>query len=78
MMPLYEFKCSHCGAKFETLCSNATAQQGVKCVSCGSEGAQKIFSTFGYKSGSSSKVSTGSGSGGGCSSCGTHNCSSCH
>jgi putative FmdB family regulatory protein len=41
-MPLYEFRCEHCGAGFEELVTAATA--AATCPSCGSEGAKRTFS----------------------------------
>jgi putative FmdB family regulatory protein len=41
-MPLYEFRCEHCGAGFEELVTAGTA--AATCPSCGSEGARRTFS----------------------------------
>ena len=41
-MPIYEFECEECGARFEEL---VAADGAVACPSCGSEGARRLLST---------------------------------
>jgi putative FmdB family regulatory protein len=40
-MPIYEFECEECGARFEEL---VAAGGAVACASCGSERTRRIFS----------------------------------
>ncbi|MEW6411221.1 MAG: zinc ribbon domain-containing protein [Candidatus Zixiibacteriota bacterium] len=53
-MPLFEYKCSDCGSKFEELVSSDTK---VECPKCGSENVTKLLSTFSASGGSSSSSS---------------------
>ena len=41
-MPIYEFECEECGARFEEL---VAAGGAVACPSCGSERARRLLST---------------------------------
>ena len=41
-MPLYEFECGRCGARFEDLVGVGT--EGVDCRECGAEGARRVYS----------------------------------
>lgn len=44
-MPLYEFYCSDCRAKFELLTSYAASQADIACTRCGkSESVRKLIS----------------------------------
>ena len=45
-MPIFEFRCSECGASFEELVRSASATGEVLCPSCGSEQVVKQISTF--------------------------------
>jgi putative FmdB family regulatory protein len=45
-MPIYEYKCSDCGAEFEELVS-LHAEKNPPCTSCGSEKVEKKLSVFG-------------------------------
>jgi putative FmdB family regulatory protein len=45
-MPLYEFTCEKCGAKFEELVSAGLDGLGVTCPECGSEEVEKLVSRF--------------------------------
>jgi len=58
-MPLYEYKCNKCGAKFELRRNISDDDVDVKCPKCGAEKPQRIVSVFGS--------GLGSDSGGGCS-----------
>lgn len=71
-MPIFEYKCAKCKEKFEEL---VTDQTQVMCPNCGSVEVNKLFSAFGYKSGSSFKSSK---SGSSCGSCSGGSCSTCH
>lgn len=49
-MPMYEFKCSNCGLRFEKLVHDKNVKTH-DCLSCGSESAKEL-STFGFVFGS--------------------------
>ncbi|MEW6080547.1 MAG: zinc ribbon domain-containing protein [Bacillota bacterium] len=66
-MPIYEFKCSSCGEKFERLCRMGEDSPG-PCPGCGSDASKKVLSLF------AGKGSKGSA----CSGCSSSKCSSCH
>lgn len=55
-MPIYEYKCSKCGASFDTLQPMNAPQEGIRCPYCGSEETKRLPSTF-----SSSSCGCGSG-----------------
>ena len=40
-MPIYEFECGECGARFEELIA---AGESVACPSCGAEGSRRLYS----------------------------------
>ena len=40
-VPIYEFECEECGARFEELVATGAA---VACPQCGSEGARRLYS----------------------------------
>lgn len=44
-MPIYEFECDACGARFEALVSAGTEAEA--CRECGAEGARRRMSSFG-------------------------------
>ncbi len=58
-MPIYEFECQDCKAKFENFVLSSRHVQEVSCPKCGSSRVRKQFSPF------SCSISTGSGMGGG-------------
>ncbi|MBL8214654.1 MAG: zinc ribbon domain-containing protein [Bryobacterales bacterium] len=45
-MPLYEYRCPECGARFEQLRRMTEADSGVVCPRCESQRVQRLFSTF--------------------------------
>jgi len=62
-VPLYEYRCSSCGSRFEVLRRMGQGSEGLVCPHCGHERVEKEFSTF---AGATAGASGGS-SGGGCS-----------
>jgi putative FmdB family regulatory protein len=56
-MPIYEYKCTDCGEKFEKLVRTSNADD-VACPKCGEKHLQQEFSTFAAhaNSGKSSNV----------------------
>jgi putative FmdB family regulatory protein len=65
-MPLYEYKCSECGHRFEQLVGISAADQVRECPECGMVAGQRQYSAF------ASNVKKGSLAGGT-----TDNCGSC-
>lgn len=64
-MPIFEFECEKCGAKFERLVF-ASDNDPVECKECGSPDTRKVVSVFSCSGlGASSGSSCGSGTSGG-------------
>ncbi len=67
-MPLYEYRCGDCQARFEILQRMGEGAEGLACPSCGGSELVKEFSTFAATSaGNGARRSAG---GGGCGSAG--------
>lgn len=45
-MPLYEYVCPECEKRFERLVRSVAAPTDVRCPSCGSVKAERVFSSF--------------------------------
>lgn len=43
-MPMYEYRCNQCGAKFEIIRGISAANEEIKCPKCGSEKTEKVLS----------------------------------
>ncbi|MEW6336703.1 MAG: FmdB family zinc ribbon protein [Acidobacteriota bacterium] len=66
-MPLYEYSCKSCGARFEILQHVGAGGEGLTCPKCGSAEVAKQFSTFAASmSGSGSAMPCGASSSAGC------------
>ncbi|MBI4295064.1 MAG: zinc ribbon domain-containing protein [Chloroflexi bacterium] len=77
-MPIYEYCCPACRAKFELFRSLSQADAEARCPRCQSV-AQKQFSAFASFSRNAEGVSTAvAGTGGGCSGCAASSCATCH
>ena len=61
-MPIYEYKCNDCGAKFEELVYSDS--NSVSCGKCGSENAERLISGFATSGGGSESSSSCGGSSG--------------
>jgi putative FmdB family regulatory protein len=48
-MPLFEYKCNHCGGQFEKLVT-ASRRDEVECKFCGSEDTDRQISSFAAQS----------------------------
>lgn len=48
-MPIYEYQCRECGAKFEKWLRSLNAISEPECPECGSQKVRKSFSLFGTK-----------------------------
>lgn len=53
-MPLYEYKCSACGASFDKLVRLAEVDGQFACPECGSVQTKRQISMFGWSGGSAS------------------------
>jgi putative FmdB family regulatory protein len=45
-VPLYEYRCSTCGSRFEVLQRVGQGPEGLSCPDCGNSGVEKQYSTF--------------------------------
>jgi putative FmdB family regulatory protein len=75
-MPLYEYFCPRCEAKFELLRSMSRSEEPATCPE-GHEGAERVLSVFLSLSKGADGMSSPVG-GSACSSCSSGNCSSCN
>jgi putative FmdB family regulatory protein len=60
-VPLYEYRCTTCGSRFEVLRRVGQGNEGVACPECGRTEVEKEFSTF------AGSVAGGAGGGASCS-----------
>jgi putative FmdB family regulatory protein len=60
-VPLYEYRCTGCGRRFEVLRRLGQGCEGLACPACGQSEIEKEFSTF-----AGSVGSVASGGGGSC------------
>ena len=58
-MPIYEYRCKQCGAKFDKLVKLSTKPLEIECPKCGARKAEKAVSRLGLTSSSSSSKSLG-------------------
>ena len=67
-MPRYDYRCDDCGHAFEVRLSMSEYSEGNKpdCPSCGSEKAERTFSSVGVLTGSRAGGSGPMPTGGGC------------
>ncbi|MCZ7662238.1 MAG: zinc ribbon domain-containing protein [Thermoleophilia bacterium] len=72
-MPIYEYRCTGCGAEFEELVSLAAAEQPQTCPECGLPSAERLLSI------SAVRVSGGGtpSSGKSCAGCRKSSCATC-
>ena len=52
-MPIYEYQCQVCGARFDKFVRSLSTQFTVQCPQCGSQDCKKALSLFGTSGGSS-------------------------
>jgi putative FmdB family regulatory protein len=59
-MPIYEFTCGKCSAKFDQLVKSMSSTDPIKCPQCGSEKTSRALSVFAVSanSGKSSQASS--------------------
>jgi len=75
VMPLYEYKCTDCGACFDALRAMADADVFIACPKCGSENTRRMISLFSAVGGEGVIAGAGSSCGsctpsGSCATCG--------
>ena len=73
-MPIYEYQCGSCSHITEFL-ERFDTDGTHECEKCGGDEMNRILSVF--SASSEGKSITGGGDSCGCSSCSSHNCSSC-
>jgi putative FmdB family regulatory protein len=59
-MPIYEYRCQDCGAKFSLFQRMGADQEGLTCPKCESSNVDRLLSSF------ASSSSSSAGSGGSC------------
>ncbi len=74
-MPIYEYICKDCGARFETIRSMKDADTDIACKSCQSSQTQRALSVFYAQSGA--QIIAGGGNSG-CAGCSSGSCASCN
>ena len=74
-MPIYEYVCQDCGARFDVLRSMREADAPVNCKQCESDHTSRALSVFFAQSGG--RTVTVSNGGGGCAGCAGGSCASC-
>ncbi|MGD2252246.1 MAG: zinc ribbon domain-containing protein [Anaerolineales bacterium] len=72
-MPIYEYVCQDCKARFDALRSMAQADDPIACQECGGKHTSRALSLFFAQS--DGKVVAGGGDA--CTSCTSSSCSSC-
>jgi putative FmdB family regulatory protein len=77
-MPIYEYVCADCGARFGVLRRMSEADQAIACQCCDGTHTSRALSKFAAISRGASGDTHSVGGNGGCSSCGSHHCGSCH
>ncbi len=80
-MPLYEYTCNDCQARFEVLRSLGQSDAAVACPRCSGTNARKMISAFAAISkdsgGASRMVASSTGAGAGCGGCSGGSCATC-
>ena len=51
-VPIYEYRCSQCGEKFEKLIRSTSGQVEVRCPNCNTDQVDRELSLFGFSGGS--------------------------
>jgi putative FmdB family regulatory protein len=59
-MPIYEYECLRCGAKFERRRNITDSDTEINCPKCGAKDARRLFSTFATASSNGGCVTDGS------------------
>lgn len=61
-MPIYEYRCEHCGSHFDVLQRIGDDGKNLRCPKCGHERVEKQFSAFATAGGSDTHSAGHSGS----------------
>jgi len=67
-MPIYEYKCSSCGHRFDVLQRIGADGSDLNCPSCGTPKPEKMLSACATSGTGGTGYNSSAGSGGGCSS----------
>lgn len=70
-MPLYEYRCPACRARFEVLQRVGASAEAVRCPECGAERVERQLSTFAAGHGGGATTFADAGAGCGRPQCGT-------
>jgi len=60
-MPIYEYKCKHCGHVFDEFQKVGDTGENLKCPSCGAAKPEKMFSAFASCGGDTASISSSGG-----------------
>ncbi len=71
-MPIYEYECASCGARFDMLISRSKAKDSPECEQCGGEDTQRVMSGFFGRCGTSEEAG-----GSACAGCQATSCAGC-
>ena len=74
-MPIYEYRCTTCEARFEAL---VFGNEKTTCPECRGDKLERLMSACGFKTPGDGAASVGPAGSSGCSGCTSTNCSSCH
>lgn len=83
-MPYYEYRCQECREVFGVERSMSESSEACNCDKCGSDNVSRIWNAFIRSGGITPDVGQGSSArktssgGGGCGSCSSHSCGTCH
>ena len=78
-MPIYEYICADCGAKFDKMRPMSQSGAPIDCIECGSSATTRALSLFAAVSkGNGGESRPVSGAGHGCASCGGTHCATCN
>ncbi|RMD99390.1 MAG: zinc ribbon domain-containing protein [Calditrichaeota bacterium] len=59
-MPIYEYRCSNCGAKFELLRRSSDSDEEIRCEHCGQQRVERLFSAFATSGGGEASFASSS------------------
>jgi putative FmdB family regulatory protein len=77
-MPVYEYFCTKCNLKFESLRSMSKSDEDAQCPQC-NHAARRVFSRFAsFSKGGNGESSPVAGTGSSCGGCTSASCKSCH
>lgn len=68
-MPIYEYVCGKCSAKFEKLVRSMSSTEAAECPKCGGKKTERQFSSFAVGAGEAKSAGGGHAHGGGCGCC---------